>query len=183
MSKLLTQFVNSDVFILDVINNSIKCRVLDWFLPKVTYLGSIQFAICLCLLLFMYPNKYVHQFSVELIISLILCTLLTWVIKLIFNRPRPFLKIENLHVKKISIDDYSFPSAHSASAFAMAVTASIFFPEIGIPLTVLATFVGISRIYIGVHYPTDVLIGTLIGTVSAMITYNFIFAPLLNLFQ
>lgn len=175
MSKLINQFVNSDIFILDVINNSIKCRLLDWYFPKVTYLGSTQFAACLCLFLFIYPDKYVHRFSMEFIISLILCTLFSWIIKLSFNRPRPFIKIENLNVNKISIDDYSFPSAHSAATFSMAVMASIFFPELSIIFSTLAASVGISRIYIGVHYPTDVLIGTIIGIASSLITFNLLY--------
>jgi undecaprenyl-diphosphatase len=81
-----------------------------------------------------------------------------------FNRARPFLKIESLHVKKISVDDYSFPSAHSAVSFSMGIMASAFFPQLGSIFITLASLVAISRVYIGVHYPTDVIIGIIIGT-------------------
>lgn len=171
MNGLFKQIEDSDIFILDILNNSIKCKPFDWIMPKITYMGSTEFAVSACILLFIYPNYYVHLFSIKFILSLIASTVMVWLIKLCFNRPRPFLKIENLNVRKISIDNYSFPSAHSAAAFSMAVTGNMFFHQFGIIFLILASFVAISRIYIGVHYPTDVFIGILIGITCSMSMY------------
>lgn len=173
MKKFFNQVENIDISILYIINDSIKCKNLDWFMPKITYLGSTQFSICISLLLFMYPGEYIHKFSTNFIISLIASTLLVWSVKLTFNRTRPFINLLDLYVKKISIDNYSLPSAHSAAAFSMAVTSFMFFPLPGIIFIVLASCVAVSRIYIGVHYPTDVFLGILIGIICSLLIFHF----------
>lgn len=64
----------------------------------------------------------------------------------------------------------SFPSGHSASAFAFANGASAAMPELGLPLRLLATAVGWSRVHTGVHYPGDVLTGAIVGSSCAEVT-------------
>jgi membrane-associated phospholipid phosphatase len=64
----------------------------------------------------------------------------------------------------------SFPSGHSASAFAFATGAGAAQPVLAAPLRVLATLVGYSRVHTGVHYPADVLAGALIGVSAAEVS-------------
>ena len=64
----------------------------------------------------------------------------------------------------------SFPSGHSASAFAFATGAAKAQPMLSVPLRVLATLVGYSRVHTGVHYPADVLAGAFIGISAAELT-------------
>jgi membrane-associated phospholipid phosphatase len=59
----------------------------------------------------------------------------------------------------------SFPSGHAASAFAFATAASADLPQVSLPLYGLATIVGYSRVHTGVHYPSDVLTGSVLGSV------------------
>lgn len=64
-------------------------------------------------------------------------------------------------------DEFSFPSGHTAAAFLMATLLGAFYPFLLAPAFVIAAFVGISRIYNGVHFPADVIAGSLIGILSA----------------
>jgi membrane-associated phospholipid phosphatase len=64
----------------------------------------------------------------------------------------------------------SFPSGHAASAFAFATGVATVIPAAGVPLSALATLVAYSRVHTGVHYPSDVIAGSLIGTVLAPLT-------------
>ncbi|MBR2394023.1 MAG: phosphatase PAP2 family protein, partial [Candidatus Methanomethylophilaceae archaeon] len=71
-------------------------------------------------------------------------------------------------------DTFSFPSGHTAMAFAGATVLFIRFRAWGIPAMVLATLVGISRMYLYVHWPTDVLVGALVGTICAVVVYKLV---------
>ena len=68
--------------------------------------------------------------------------------------------------------DYSFPSGHTGTSFAAAVVLFLSYPKkYSFWFLVLAFLIGFSRLYVGVHYPTDVLAGALIGTVIAVCVY------------
>lgn len=90
-------------------------------------------------------------------------------------RVRPFNAVEKLHSLIKPPDDFSFPSGHTAVAF--AATAAIFFAgykKTAIALAFYAVLVGFSRIYLGVHYLTDVLAGAFIGVLIAYGIYAIV---------
>jgi undecaprenyl-diphosphatase len=66
-------------------------------------------------------------------------------------------------------DQFSFPSGHAAGAFMMATLLRHFYPALGIPFYATASVISVSRIYNGVHYPSDVMAGSLLGVASARI--------------
>jgi undecaprenyl-diphosphatase len=85
-------------------------------------------------------------------------------LKNIVQRPRPFVTFTDLKIIIPTPSEFSFPSGHTASSFA---AASVFYKhlprKIGVPAIVLAGLIGLSRLYVGVHYPTDVIAGVLMG--------------------
>jgi undecaprenyl-diphosphatase len=97
--------------------------------------------------------------------------LVNGIIKNTVLRPRPYHRTEQLDILCRPPKDYSFPSGHTAISFA---AASYIFadghPKSGAVALVYAGMVGLSRLYIGVHYPSDVLAGAAIGTACALIT-------------
>lgn len=96
-------------------------------------------------------------------------------LKYIVRRDRPFEKYPNDFVKHTGTDSYSFPSGHSTVAFNTATTLSFMYPKwyIIAPSFLWAGGVAYSRLYLGVHYPSDVLAGALIGSLSAIGTHYF----------
>ncbi len=94
--------------------------------------------------------------------------------KLMWRRSRPALDLvpQIRRLEKLPTST-SFPSGHSASAFAFATGVALEKPFIGVPLLGLAAIVGYSRVYVGVHYPSDVVGGALIGAGMAFATRRF----------
>lgn len=167
MSALLKRIQRKDSDILLLFNNNIKCRSLDFIMPCITYLGSFTFCVTLCLACLFIPSQIIRALALKTAASLIIATIAAHFIKVTVNRIRPFLILTNLNIKKIGIDNYSFPSGHTASAFCIAIMFSLYFPLTTPILVILACSVGISRMYLGVHYPTDVLVGMLLGIICS----------------
>jgi len=97
-----------------------------------------------------------------------------FILKSATKRPRPYEELGGVHVNNLaSADAYSFPSGHTAGAFALATMLSLRYPKsyVMVPALVWAGMVGYGRVYNGVHYPSDVLGGAVLGAGSSVLTY------------
>lgn len=106
--------------------------------------------------------------------SIALASISTVILKDITNRERPYLAHPKLITGKASEPGSSFPSLHSSAAFATATSLSLSFPKwyVIAPSFAYAATVGYSRMYLGVHYPSDVAAGALIGAGSSFLTWE-----------
>jgi membrane-associated phospholipid phosphatase len=97
---------------------------------------------------------------------------ITTVLKYSVNRDRPFVTYPDI-MKKSDVSSPSFPSGHTSSAFSLATSLSLQYPKwyIIVPVYSWAGCVGYSRMHLGVHYPSDVMAGAIIGAGSAWLTY------------
>ncbi|WP_426350528.1 phosphatase PAP2 family protein [Alloiococcus sp. CFN-8] len=168
------KLIKLDQKIMVLINVKLRCRPLDLLMPIITYLGSSEFSAVLALSSLIVTGYGRDSYGLKLTLTLILSGILTQVIKRTVNRLRPFLIMKELHIKKIGIDDFSFPSGHTTAAFSMAVMSLLFYPHLTIPSLILALLTGISRVYLGVHFPTDVAMGAIIGSSASLLIYYFL---------
>jgi membrane-associated phospholipid phosphatase len=105
--------------------------------------------------------------------SVAVTIVLTSITKYVVNRPRPYETYPDIE-KKGNGGSPSFPSGHTSEAFALATSVSLSYPKwyIIAPSFVWAGAVGYSRMYLGVHYPSDVLAGAVLGTGCSWITFK-----------
>jgi undecaprenyl-diphosphatase len=97
------------------------------------------------------------------------------IFKPLLHRPRPChpdFFINSAHMLFGFKSSLSFPSSHSTNMFALAFIFSMFYPSRWLWFFSFATLIGFSRIYVGVHYPGDVLGGALLGVIIAWLVYN-----------
>ncbi|MDP4144533.1 MAG: phosphatase PAP2 family protein [Bacillota bacterium] len=171
MGEVLFKIQKKDAFILELFNTKMKCKFLDIFMPLVTYLGSTAFCIIFSLTTTLSNNSKLEKLGVKSAISLLIGSLIVRIIKVSVSRMRPYLRIKNLNIRKIGIDKYSFPSGHTTAAFSLCILLSLNIPHLAPVFIILACCVGMSRMYFGVHYPTDVFVGILIGSICSSLIY------------
>ncbi|NFP92715.1 phosphatase PAP2 family protein [Clostridium sporogenes] len=166
---------NMDIYLLDFIHRNIANDFLDKvmiFITSIGNLGLIWIAISLLLLI----SKKYRKVGMLCIASLVLSSLIGEVVlKNLVQRGRPFTAIEGINLLIKSPKSFSFPSGHTASSFAVATVIGRKIKNFKLPIYILAFSIAFSRLYLYVHYPSDVLVGALIGIISANIilyTYN-----------
>lgn len=121
--------------------------------------------VAIGILLFLREEKKDHRFFIPIGFALGM----SWLggellLKNIFMRARPFVDaMDGVIVVGGGASGYSFPSSHATTAFAMAVVFSFFEPRLRYAFFILAVLVSFSRVYMGVHYPFDILAGAVIG--------------------
>ena len=157
-----------DLPILEWIAANLKCGFLDAVMPLITLLGDAGIFWILCsvvMILIPKTRKTGLSMGISLLIGLLVCNV---TLKPLVGRIRPYdyqlqhfqkeiiLLVEGLH-------DYSFPSGHTIASFEAATALLIGNKKLGIPALILAVLIAFSRLYLYVHYPTDVLASIVLG--------------------
>lgn len=175
---MLENILTLDGNILLFLQNVVRNPILDPIVIFITSLGDKGFIWIVGTIILLIPEKTRKigwMSALALLGSLMLNNNL---IKNLVARPRPFTVLSDLSILIPRPGEFSFPSGHTSSSFAAAVVFYRHLPKkIGIPALVLAGLIGFSRLYVGVHYPTDVLAGAVMGVLLsylAEIMINFL---------
>lgn len=110
------------------------------------------------------------------VLSIALSGLVSYLMKKTFTEPRPY-EVDPRIIQLSVGGGYSLPSGHTTEAFASAMALVFLFPRwiVAIPVFTWASFVALSRIYLGVHYPFDIFVGMFIGSSVAFLWYRLVF--------
>ena len=171
---IMEQLSLLELKILDFIQANFQCRFLDVFFSTVTKLadsGIFWILLAVMFLFFKKTRKTGLMMGVALLCGLIVGNL---TLKPLIGRIRPYdlnpgvsLLIDKLH-------DFSFPSGHTLSSFEGATVLLIRDKRFGIPAMILAAIIALSRLYLYVHYPTDVLAGAVLGITFGILAVSIV---------
>lgn len=100
--------------------------------------------------------------EIELGLSVFIGWFIAKILKIIFLIPRPFLVISDMQ-QLVTESDYSFPSNHAVVSFTIATVVYFYHKRLGMFLYLFAVLVALSRVYVGVHYPFDIVAGAMLG--------------------
>ena len=176
---MLDTLLNLDGGFLLFLQESVRNPILDNLMIFITSLGNggmIWIVATIVLLIPKKTRKAGIMSAVALLGSLIINNN---IVKNIVQRPRPFVTFTDLQIIIPTPSEFSFPSGHTSSSFAAAAVFYRHLPKkLGLPSVILAGLIGFSRLYVGVHYPTDVIAGVLMG-----ILLSYLAEFLVNLFS
>ncbi|EPR10196.1 phosphatase PAP2 family protein [Ruminiclostridium papyrosolvens] len=169
MSGIKGALYVADLNTLLIFNNSIRCKVLDIVMPRITYLGSATTTISTCVMITITGNGLIRKMGIQALFALALSHLFVQLLKNSVCRLRPKDVLSNINTFDVSLDYYSFPSGHTTAAFAIAATLALNLPILAVICFPIALIIAISRLYLGVHYPSDVLAGMAIAILTSVI--------------
>ena len=152
-----------ELAILDFIAEHMRCGFLDFLMPKITLLGDagiFWIILAVALLIPKKTRKTGLMMAVALILGLIVCNI---TIKPLVARVRPY-DVKGIMPYLCEVQkDFSFPSGHTTASFEGATVILLRHRKWGIAACVLAALIAFSRMYLYVHYPTDILAGLVLG--------------------
>ena len=166
--------VSFDLPILDWIAANLWCPLLDTVMPIITLLGDAGIFWIALAVLFMITKKYRKTgigMMLALMMGLLLCNI--W-LKPTIARIRPYDFQMEYFSKEIQLlaggmHDFSFPSGHTIASFEAAVVIALNSKKLGIPAMILAVLIAFSRLFLYLHYPTDVIFSVILGSALAFL--------------
>lgn len=148
----------------------VRCAPLDLLMKPYTLMGNVgMLFIVLGVLMLCFKQTRKAGFS-ALCAMLIGLVVVNFTIKPLVSRPRPWLTIESFINLVPEHDPNSFPSGHTNAAFAFALAVCISAPKKWMKVSAVcaAVLMGLSRLYVGVHFPSDVIVGAAIGSLCGL---------------
>jgi undecaprenyl-diphosphatase len=145
-------------------------RNVRLFFKTISRLGDGVFWYSLGLLLPVFFGIEGMAALGHLLVSGLVCVTIYSQLKNRLVRQRPFISFSAIQAHTAPLDLYSFPSGHTMNAVNFAVLFCYFFPILFWLVVPFAVLIGLSRVILGMHYPTDVLVGAVLGTLLAWVS-------------
>ncbi|MCL1630343.1 phosphatase PAP2 family protein [Sporolactobacillus sp. CPB3-1] len=174
---LLNELYELECRLFRKINQHFERRIWNAYFRTVTNVGGAVLEILLVLLLLIFARGHLRLTAVACAISLTASHIIVQVFKKCFPRKRPYLILDDANYPVNALQDNSFPSGHTTAIFSVIIPLILFHPSLSLILLPVGLSVAVSRIFLGLHYPSDVLAGMMLGTITGYICFIKIVLP------
>jgi undecaprenyl-diphosphatase len=152
-----------------------KSTAIDFII--IFFAHYLAYFLSLLLLLYILFNKQTYKQKILFTATTLLAGLfarydIAETLRYFWHRPRPF--VSHHATQLLSESSYSFPSGHSTFFFALSTVVYLYHKKLGILFYVATIFMTIGRVIAGVHYPSDIVAGAIIGIICGLLTYRYI---------
>ena len=166
--------LNTEIFYL--INNNLSNPIFDFIMPPFTNLGSFAGLLILCILAVLICRNYNKDKYLKIsklcLYALLVSAAIVICLKLGITENRPYTTLSHVNQLVVPSEPNSFPSGHTSSTFSVVTVLVHEFWQNKLLVNVLILFgilIAFSRVYCGIHYPLDVVVGAIVGIASALL--------------
>lgn len=156
-----------DVAIIKYVQDHFHNQFTDLFFPLLSRIGNAG-AVWFAFAFYLAFQRHTRRVAFMMFFALALAHIISQILKPVIGRPRPFVTYPGRPLLIHTPGGYSCPSGHSAASFAAATTLFLYDRRLGLAVYCLALLIAFSRIFVFVHYPSDTLVGALLGVLSAL---------------
>ena len=168
-SRIMQRCYGVDLRLVEITNQLSHKKGIRPLFTVISRIGDGLFWYCLILMLPVIFGTEAISTSIQMAVAGLLGLLIYKWIKLLTGRARPFMASSNILLGTAPLDKYSFPSGHTLHAVSFSLIALHYYPVLAWLLIPLTFLIALSRVVLGLHYPTDVLAGASIGTLLATV--------------
>ncbi len=177
--------MNINVELFYFFNHTFQNPILDSIMPIFTHFGGFKFLVLILIAVILFAKisrrETLKKVAIIALVALLFSGAIAVVLKHVVHEPRPFMTLDNVHLLITEDDLNSFPSGHTTSTIAVVTALILNMKElakkhyliIDIVLVLFAILIPFSRMYVGVHYPGDILAGAIIGLFGAFLINHF----------
>ncbi|KAA9021647.1 phosphatase PAP2 family protein [Niallia endozanthoxylica] len=175
MPRLLLSFYQLECQVFQKVNSYFDQKILNLFFRTITHAGGAVCTITSTILLILLTSNHMKITAISSAVALAVSHLPVQLIKKFFPRKRPYLTLEKTKVPMNPLQDHSFPSGHTTAIFSVIIPFVLLNSYLAVILLPLGFCVGLSRIYLGLHYPSDCIAGLLLGGCVGTLSFLLFF--------
>jgi undecaprenyl-diphosphatase len=156
------------------VNQRKQITFIDSIMQRITHLGGASITIAVTLGLSLFAHDIWRMLAIQALIALAVSHIPVAIFKKKYPRLRPYLVLPQTRTCKNPLADHSFPSGHTTAIFASVVPFVLHSPLLALVLLPVAFTVSYSRVFLGLHYPSDCAVGAMLGASSAILVSVFV---------